>query len=173
MKLFKTAALVSLLTLTGCSANNASVSTTTSPIDGKSRTVINGSDFSTTYIYPASGGGLGMEIAGGSVTDKEMASIVFEAASSDGFREAFFKADGQTYDLEPTSALTDFQVNEYGARAIKEYLIPCSDLIEVAKSSEVYLRVTFADGFVDYDVSKSKYGADGFGMVKKIAEYCK
>ena len=173
MNCLKKCYLISALVLLGCSANNASVKTTTSPIDGKTRTVINGSDFSISYIYPASGEGLGVKIAGGSVVDNQVASIVFDAHSSSGFREAFFKADGDIYKLRPTAALTDFQTSEYGTRAIKEYTIPCADLVKVSNSTEVYLRITYADGFVDYDVSKSKYGADGFGMIKKITDYCK
>ncbi|WP_371374956.1 hypothetical protein [Thalassotalea aquiviva] len=173
MKITKTTTLMALLAISGCVANDASVSTTVSPIDGKSTTVINGSAFSTSYIYPISGTGLGMEVAGGSVTNKDIASIVFEASSSVGFREAFFKADGITYDLKPTKALTNFETNGYGTIATKEFLLSCSDILNVSQSSEVYLRVTFADGFVDYDVSKSKNGTDGFAMIKKIASYCK
>ena len=170
MKFF--AALPFAICLTACSANNSSVSTTTSPIDGKVRTVISGSDFSTSYIYPISSGGSGMLIKGGSVTDQTVSTIVFETTSTDGFREAFFKADEKIYNLKPTAALTDFSSDKYGINATKEFFISCNDLVAVSKSLDVYLRVTFADGFVDYDVSKSNFGADGFGMIKKIASYC-
>ena len=169
MKFF--AALPFAICLTACSANNSSVSTTTSPIDGKVRTVISGSDFSTSYIY------LFLQVVqdankGGSVTDQTVSTIVFETTSTDGFREAFFKADEKIYNLKPTAALTDFSSDKYGINATKEFFISCNDLVAVSKSLDVYLRVTFADGFVDYDVSKSNFGADGFGMIKKIASYC-
>jgi len=166
---------VSIVVLFGCSANSASVKTNTSPIDGKTRTVIDGSDFSTSYISPVDGSRatLAMEVAGGSVIDKETASIVFNATSNSGFRGAYFKADGVEFQLKPSKALTDFASNRYGIDAIKEFFISCPDLIKVTQSKEVYLRVTFGDGFVDYDVSKPKYsGADGFGMIKKISQYC-
>lgn len=165
--------LALIILVTGCSANSAGVKVSTSPIDGKTTTVIQGSDFSTSYIYPFDGEGLGIEIAGGSVTDKQVASIVFTALSAEGFRSAFFKADGKIIDMRPTAAITDFSASEYGVNAVKEFLISCPQIIEVADSTEVYMRVTFADGYVDYAVSKSKYGADGFGMIKKIASYCK
>ena len=172
-KFLKSLLAVSSITLFACSANNSSVKTTTSPVDGKTRTVIQGSDFSTSYIYPIEGSSmLGMEIAGGSVTNKETASIVLKVSSDSGFRKAYFKADGDKVDLHPTQAITDFNSNEYGVTATKEFTIGCENLKRVSQSKEVYLRVTFADGYVDYDVSKAKFGADGFGMIKKIAQYC-
>tara|TARA_B110000211_G_C14092289_1_gene559835 strand:+ start:5394 stop:5915 length:522 start_codon:yes stop_codon:yes gene_type:complete len=171
--LLKIAAILLAISLSACSANSSTVKTTTSPIDGVSRTVISGSDFSISYIYPADGEGMGVEVAGGSVTEKEYASIVFSATQVGGiYREAFFKADGVTFTLEPTSAPVSFTASEYGVISDKEFLISCDDLLTVAKSSEVYLRITYVSGFVDYSVSEAKYGADGFGMIKKIASYC-
>lgn len=164
---------VSVIVLTGCSANSASVKTSTSPVDGKTRTTISGSGFSTSYIYPVEGSSMmGMEIAGGSVVDKNTAYITFRTSSDSGFRDAFFKADGNRFDMSPTSALTDFTSSEYGISATKEFFIGCEELNKVTQSKDVYLRVSFADGFVDYNVSKTKYGADGFEMIKKIAQYC-
>ncbi|MED5327649.1 MAG: hypothetical protein VYE37_15380 [Pseudomonadota bacterium] len=165
--------IILAITLIGCSANSASVKTTTSPVDGKTRTTINGSEFSTSYIYPVEGSSMmGMEVAGGSVVDKRTAYIVFTTSSDSGFRDAYFKADGNQFDMTPTSALTDFTSSEYGVNATKEFFISCEALQKVTQSKDVYLRVTFADGFVDYNVSKTKYGADGFEMIKKIAQYC-
>jgi hypothetical protein len=165
--------LVATVIIAGCASNSASVKTTTSPVDGKTRTIIQGSAFSTSYIYPVDGSSmLGMEIAGGSVIDKETASIIFNTMSDSGYRTAYFKADGEEVELTPTKAITDFTSSQYGVNAIKEFYISCSDIKKVAQSNDVYLRVTFSDGFVDYDVSKTKYGADGFGMIKKISQYC-
>lgn len=167
------AAAIASVALIGCSANSASIKTTTSPVDGKTRTTINGSEFSTSYIYPVEGSTMmGMEVAGGSVVDKSTAYIVFTTSSDSGFRDAYFKADGNQFDMSPTSALTDFTSSEYGINATKEFFISCEALQKVTQSKDVYLRVTFADGFVDYNVSKTKYGADGFEMIKKIAQYC-
>jgi hypothetical protein len=169
-----TSVLIASAFLTGCSANNASVKTNISPVDGKIRTVIQGSDFSTSWIYPVEGSSmLGMLIVGGSVIEKETASIIFSVTSNSGFRSAFFKADGEVIDLRPTKATTDFSSGQLGVEASKEFLIGCEPLNIVVQSTDVYLRITYADGFVDYDVSKPKYsGADGFGMIKKIASYC-
>ncbi len=171
--LLRVTTFISVIALAGCSANSASVKTSTSPVDGKTRTTISGSDFSTSYIYPVEGGAMmGMEIAGGSVVDKNTAYIIFKTFSDSGFRSAFFKADGNRFDMSPTSAPTDFTGSEYGINAAKEFFIGCEELNKVTQSKDVYLRVTFTNGFVDYNVSKTKYGADGFEMIKKIAQYC-
>ncbi|MFT2092464.1 hypothetical protein [Paraglaciecola sp. 2405UD69-4] len=164
--------IASLGLLIGCSANNASVRTSVSPIDGKSTTIITDSAFSLSYIYPANDEGLGIRLEGGRVFDKEEASIIFDASTDHGFREAFFKADGETYFMTPSAALTDFKADKHGVRASKEFMIGCSELVKVANSKDVYLRITYSNGFVDYNVSKPFRGSDGFGMVKKIASYC-
>ena len=160
--------------LTACAANNASVKTTTSPVDGKTRTAIRGSDFSLSWIYPVEGSSmLGMLIVGGNVVEKETASIIFSTSSNSGFQSAYFKADGERIDLQATEASTNFSSSQYGVEASKEFIIGCEKLNAVVQSTDVYLRVTFRDGFTDYDVSKTKHsGADGFGMIKKIAQYC-
>jgi hypothetical protein len=159
--------------LASCSANNATVNTMTSPIDGKTRTTIKAPDFSNSIIYPVEGSSAyGMHIDGGSVIDKKTASIIFKTMSNSGFRTAYFKADGDRIDLHDTNVLTNFSSDKYGVYASKEFFISCEKITTVVQSTDVYLRVTFSDGFVDYDVSKIISGADGFGMIKKIAHYC-
>ena len=167
LKYYKKALIISSIILTGCSANNAAVKTITSPVDGKTRTTITGSNFSMSYIYPIEGSNnsTGMEIAGGSVIDKEY-------ASDKGYRKAYFQADGERFEMNPTNAVTDFNANKHGVKATKEFIMTCDDIKQVAQSKEVYLRITFADGFTDYNVSKSNNGTDGFEMIKKIAMYC-
>jgi|GEM_PF-3823445 len=165
---------VSIVVLFGCSANSSSVKTTTSPVDGKTTTKISRSTFDTSWIYPVSGSaGNPLLIDGGSVTDKQTASITVSTSSDSGYRSAYFKADGKRIDLTSSNAMTDFSSDQYGIDASTSFYISCIELKKVTQSKEVYLRVTFSDGFVDYDVSKPKYsGADGFGMIKKISQYC-
>lgn len=165
---------VSTIVLSGCSANSASVKTTTSPIDGKTRTTISRSTFDSSWIYPVEGSaGVGMLINGGSVTDKQTASIIVSTPSNSGYRSAYFKADDERFDLTASSTMTDFSTNEYGTTATTSFYMSCLELKKVAQSKQVYLRVTFSDGYRDYDVSKKHNAvADGFGMIKKISQYC-
>ena len=165
--------IISTSLLTACSANHATVNTMTSPVDGKTRTTIKAPDFSNSIIYAVAGSSAyGMHIEGGSVIDKKTASIIFSTTSNSGFRTAYFKADGDRIDLHDTNVLTNFSSDRYGVHASKEFFISCEKITTVVQSTDVYLRVTFSDGFVDYDVSKIISGADGFGMIKKIAQYC-
>ena len=172
-KILKLITLTGALALSACAANHASIKTQTSPVDGSTRTTVTGSGFSTSYIYPADGGGSGIEIAGGTVIDKKYAQITFKAFEISGFRDALFNADGDLIEIETTKHITDFSVSEYGSTSSKTYVMTCDELLKISKSNEVYLRITYSDGFVDYSVSESgRYGADGFAMVKKIAEQC-
>ncbi|MCW8355285.1 hypothetical protein N5P32_05050 [Marinomonas pontica] len=162
------------IVLSACSANSAKVSTTTSPIDGVTRTIITGPDFSNSLIYPVDSNGLGVLIKGGAVVDKKYALINFESSSSSGYRSAFFSASGKKINLSPAQSLTSFEVDNVGITSNMSFGLMCDELLTVAQSNDVYLRIVRNSGFTDYMVSESPYsGTDGFEMIKKIASYCK
>lgn len=165
--------LLTFASITGCAAGNSKVTTTISPIDGRSQTVIQAPDFSTSYIYPADGIGSGIKIEGGSVVDKEIATIVFTGFSGDGLRNAMFKADGQVINAKPVGVVNDYEVSSYGVSATRSFLLSCEELKQIANAKSTYLRINYLNGFVDYTVTKAgAYGADGIEMIRKIASYC-
>lgn len=159
--------------LAGCAASGSKVTTHTSPIDGKTTTTIHGSDFATSLIYPINNNAEhgGMLINGGSVVDKDIARIRVSAFSETGYTSAFFKADGKLFNLEPST--TSFKVDQYGAQAFTSLSIACSELQQVVNSNQIYMRVTFRNGYVDYKVEDgTKMGSDGLSMIKAISSHC-
>jgi hypothetical protein len=161
--------------LTACSANSAKVETTTSPIDGITITSITGSSFPTSFIYPViEKNYLGILIKGGDIIEGRTAKIHISSSSSSRYESIFFKADGKKYNLKLPNYGTVFDVDEFGISAETSLGLSCENLTKIAQSSEVFMRVTYETGYVDYFVSdKIKTGADGFEMIKRIASYCK
>lgn len=162
------------ITLSACSANSAKVETSTSPVDGKTTTYITGSSFSNSLIYPVkkNSGHYGILIEGGAIIDKEVARINISSMSKSGYDSIFFKADGEKYDVKLPNG-TSFDVTDLGVDASTSMFLSCSDITKISQSSEVFMRVTYRTGFVDYFVSDPVYpSADGFEMIKKIASYC-
>jgi hypothetical protein len=171
MDFFKVVSIAVVMLLTGCVSTSPSVSTSVSPVDGKSRTDVSASLYSMSHVLSVDGeSGLGIE--GGTVVDGEYAFILFRQNYAVSFLDASFNADGLMIEMEPANVLTDFKVSEYGTTAKKSFIISCSDLLKVAKSKDVYLRVNYISGFVDYSVSAMDYGYHGFQTIKDIASHC-